>query len=624
MNGEIPEFRQRYRYLVGVVLISFTIIIGRLWQLQVMSGEQYQEQSEDNFVQELRISSVRGLVMDRKRRPMAENRPTYNVYVTPRFATDQSLEQLIQELSLAPQRADALATRVRKARKGKARYQQILVKRDISRDQLARLETHKERLVGVRTMSRAQRHYGHGNLAGHVLGYMNEITGRELKWDKFTDYRPGDMVGRSGVERMFEDQLRGVPGEERIVVDARGRRKRGPEVVELLGSNRRREPKPGHNLVLTIDIEVQRLVERALRRHSAAAAVVLEVHTGRILASASKPAYDPNLLTSRINLKDARRMLTDPLRPMLDRVVREHYFPGSTYKVITATAALEEGKATLTEKLKCKGWHRLGKRNFRCSHAHLSVELHESIVGSCNVYYYTMAERVGMDKLAHYARMYGLGAPTGVGLNGEVGGFIPTKAWYKRRKQPFRIGFTLNAGIGQGNVKATPLQIVSVYAAIANGGDLYLPQVVERVETSSGKLVEKFTPRVRRRVKIKPEHLDAIRKGLLGVVNEEDGTAYDARPRNSSLLVAGKTGTAQVSRRIKKGTTIWLGDHAWFAAYAPAEAPKIAVAVIVEHGGRAAKVAAPVAMEIIKGYFRYVEPDRAAARAKTPPPRVMP
>ncbi len=233
-----------------------------------------------------------------------------------------------------------------------------------------------------------------------------------------------------------------------------------------------------------------------------------------------------------------------------------------------------------------------------------------------------MAERVGMDTLARYARMYGLGAPTGLGLNGEVGGFIPTKAWYARRKQPFRIGFTLNAGIGQGNVKTTPLQMASVYAALANGGTLYLPQVVERIETSSGRLVEKFTPRARRRLKIKPENLAAIRKALVGVVNEKDGTAYDVRL--SGITVAGKTGTAQVSRRIKSGTTIWLGDHAWFAAYAPAEDPKIAVAVIIEHGGRAAKVAAPVAMEIIKSYFRYVEPRTTTIKAKSPPPKVMP
>jgi penicillin-binding protein 2 len=588
-----------------------------------MDGEEYQEQSEDNFVQQLRITSVRGLVLDRKRRPMGENRPTYNAYLTPRFTNEESVERLILELSLKPEQAETLASKVRSA-KGKRRYQQLLVKRDISRDQLARLETH--RLDGVSIQARAQRSYSHGNLSAHMLGYMNEVTGDELKKVRFKDYRPGDMTGRAGVERMFEDQLRGVPGSERIVVDARGRRKRGPQVEELLGKERRVEPSPGHNIVLTVDIEVQRLVERAMRRYSSGAAVVMEVNTGRILASASKPAYDPNLLTSRLNPKDARRLLTDPMHPLLDRVTREHYYPGSTYKVVTATAALEEGKVKPSEKLFCKGYHRLGKRNFRCSHSHLKVDLQESIVGSCNVYYYTMAERVGMDTLARYARMYGLGAPTGLGLNGEVGGFIPTKAWYARRKQPFRVGFTLNAGIGQGNVKTTPLQIVSMYAAIANGGTLYLPQVVERVETSSGKLVEQFTPRARRRVKVKDETFALIRKGLEGVVSHEDGTAYGSRLK--TINVAGKTGTAQVGRRSKKGSTVWLGDHSWFAAYAPVEDPLIAVAVIIEHGGRAAKVAAPVVMEIIKGYFRYVEPNavtsKAPAKVMTPPPEVSP
>jgi len=611
MNGEIPEFRQRYRYLVGVVIVSWMILVGRLWQVQVIHGDYYRKRSEDNFVQEIRIASVRGVIKDRKGHLLATNRPSYSVFLTPHFAGPGVVERLVQELALSPERAASLAHGVEAARK-KKRFSPLLVQRDINRDQLGTLEMHKGELPGVSIQARAHRNYPHGNLASHVLGYMNEISAEELHSERGEGYMPGDLVGRSGVERMYEDHLRGVPGKERIVVDARGRRKRGKEVDDLIGTNRRTEPRPGHNLVLTIDIEVQRLVERAMRHHPAGAAVVLEVNSGRILASASRPAYDPNLLSGRLSRADARRLLDDPYRPLLDKVVRENYFPGSTYKVIPAIAALEEHLVTPEETITCVGYHSFGRRNFRCSHAHGVVNIHQAIVESCNVFFYTMAERVGMDTLARYAHMFGLGSPTGLGLNGEVGGFIPTKAWYARRGQAFRVGFTLNAAIGQGNTKATPIQIANLYATIANGGTLYLPQVVERIETSDGRVVQTFHPRKRRHITISPSTLKIVRDALKGVVNEPKGTAYKARLPNT-VSVSGKTGTAQVSRRARKGKVIWLQDHAWFAAYAPSDAPRIAVAVLIEHGGRAARVAAPIAMEIISKYFRYVAPEAGAA-----------
>lgn len=612
-HGEIPEFRKRYRYLVAVVGITFCVLLGRLCQMQVVNGEVYLRQSEDNFVQELRIPTVRGLVLDRKRRKLATNVPSHDVFVTPHFATEASLERLVEELALTPERAQSVKRSIRLLT-GQRRWRPHLVVRDITRDQLARIETHMDALDGVSIMSRPHRHYMHGNLAAHVMGYMNEVSQRDLAQDRTKSYVPGDLVGRFGVERMFEAHLRGVPGRVRIVVDARGRQKKGPEVNELLKGERRTEPRPGHNLELTLDVEVQRLVERALRSYPSGAAVVIEVQTGRILASASKPSFDPNLLTGRLSVEEAERLVNDPHRPLLDKVFREHYFPGSTYKVIPAIAALEERLIDPEEKIECKGWHSFGRRTFRCGHAHGKVNMHQAIVESCNVYFYTLAERVGMDTMARYAKLFGLGAPTGVGINGEAAGFIPTKAWYARRKEPFRIGFTLNAAIGQGNTKATLIQVASLYATIANGGTVYLPQIVERIETSSGMTVQSFTPRVRRRVPVSAKTLAAIQLALKGVVHEEKGTGYDARPEG--LMVAGKTGTAQVSRRVTKGQTVWLADHSWFAAYAPADRPEIAVAVLIEHGGRAAKVAAPVAMEIIRGYFKYVAPRTAEERPR--------
>lgn len=618
-HSEIPEIRRRYRYLVGVVGLAFTLLIGRLWQMQVLQGKAYREKSESNFVQELRIPTVRGRIFDRRGRPLVGNRPSYDVLATPRFVTPAGIERLCEELSLAPDAQKELRAKL-EAVSGRKRFDPLLLVRDVSRDQLARIEAHRDEMPGVSVTARAHRSYTHGNLAAHVLGYLNEVSAEELEADRTHHYSPGDLTGRFGVERMYEAYLRGVAGRERVVVDARGRRKTGPEATELLqGSEVRQEPRPGHDVTLTIDVEVQRLVERALRNHPSAAAVVLEVHTGRVLASASKPAFEPNLLTARISKAEAQRLLEDPYRPLLDKVVRENYYPGSTYKVIPAIAGLEQGLVTPDEKILCKGAHAFGRRTFKCTHVHGNVNLYEAVVESCNVYFYSLGEQVGMDAMAYYAHLFGLGAPTGIGLNGEVGGFVPTKDWYVRRKQPFRLGFTLNSAIGQGNVKATPLQIASLYATIANGGTLYLPQVVERVTTADGALVQSFAPRVRRRLPIKSSTFALLRDALEGVVNEEKGTAITARIEGVSA--AGKTGTAQVNRRLKKGKIIWLEDHSWFAAYAPAAAPQIAVVVLVEHGGRAAKVAAPVAMEIVRDYFRYVPPrsERAAGNVETAP-----
>ena len=612
MHGEIPEFRRRYRYLVTVVCISFAVLLGRLWQVQIMRGDRYAQKCEDNFVQELRIPSIRGLVVDAKRRPLANNRPRYSVYLLPRFSTPASLERLIQEIALEPERVERLQRRIRAAQ-GKRRYHPLLVHPDISRDYLARLETHKDKLPGVYTVARAHREYPQANLASHTLGYMNEVNARELRKDKTNDYQSGDVVGRFGVERMYESRLRGEPGRELIVVDAKGHRKGGKEVDELLGSNRRKEPVPGQNLVLTVDTEVQRLVERALSRHAAGAVVMLEVNSGRILASASKPDFNPNILSGSLSRADAKRLHENELKPHLDRVFRENYFPGSTYKVVAAIAALEEQVVTPEEKIVCKKIHPAGRRYPGCTHAHGKINMHRAIVESCNIYFYTMAERVGMDTLARYARKMGLGVPTGLGLNGEVGGFIPTKAWYASRKERFRIGYTLNAVIGQGNTKATPVQMASLYAAIANGGSLYMPQILEQVETIDGKLVQRFKPRFRGKIPAKPATLELLHKALRGVVNEDGGTAYDSRLKE--LYVSGKTGTAQVSRRSHKA------DHSWFAAYAPSDKPEVAVVVLIEHGGVAAKVAAPLALRIMQEYFRYVAPRTAAASSARGAPR---
>ncbi|MBK8481407.1 MAG: penicillin-binding protein 2 [Proteobacteria bacterium] len=610
----IPELQRRYAYLVVFVLLVFGVLIGRLWQLQVARGAAFRAAAADNYLQERTIAAARGAIFDRSRRLLVGVRPSFDVYAAPRFVDDRALERFVRALGIDPERARVVRRRVAAARATR-RNQRLLLLRDIDRDQLAQLEMLKTDVPAFDAVAVAQRHYLHGAVAAHLLGYMSEVTADDLARDTRGRYHAGQLVGRYGVERLFEDQLRGLTGVERVIVDAHGRRRHEPWAGALLGGQPQRvAPQAGNTLVLTIDLELQRRVERALRRYASGAAVVLEVETGRVLATASHPAFDANVLTGRLTPRQARELLDDPRRPLLDKVFRENYFPGSIFKVVTATAAVEDHLATWDEHITCKGVHSFGRRSFRCSHTHGKVDLHRALAESCNVYFYLLAERVGLDRLANYARLFGLGATTGVGLNGEVGGLIPTKAWYAERGRPFRLGFTLNAAIGQGSVKVTPIQVAALYAALANGGRLYAPQIVERIETPTGEVLQPFIPRLRRAINLRPETLQRLRAALVAVVADPKGTGHDARLEG--LSVAGKTGTAQVIRR-GFATAHALEDHSWFAAYAPVERPQIAVAVLIEHGGQAAKVAAPVAMEIVRSYFSKAA--AAPSSASAPP-----
>lgn len=602
-RGEIPEFRRRFRYLVAVVLLSFVVLAARLCQLQVLDVAIYQQWAENNFVQERKLPSTRGRIRDRRGRILADNRRSFDVYFRPKMLKAESLERTISLLSLDPEETEAIRGRAARASKRKGLRLRLLI-RDISRARLAVLETHSHELTGIEIVAAAQRHYPNGNLGAHFLGYVNEINSRELKAKKGEAYQVGDLVGRFGIERMYETQLRGVTGRQRQVVDAHGRKKLGSDMASIQRGMARIDPVPGQTLVLTIDLELQRVVERALRRHESGALVVVEVNSGRILAAASRPAFDPNAMSGRLTTKEANRLMTDPHRPMIDKVFREHYYPGSIYKPVSAIAAIEEHALKWSDTIKCKGWHSFGRRVFRCSHAHGTVDLQQAIVESCNVYFYDLAEKVGMDAIAKHALRYGFGAPSGLGLNGEVSGFLPTKEWYVRRRIPFRIGFTLNTAIGQGSTKVTPIQAAMFYAALGNGGTLYVPQIVERTEDESGHVIGNMRVRVRRRLGINPDTLNRVREALHGVVQSEKGTAHASHLPD--LEVSGKTGTAQVVRR-QSNKTYWQKDHAWFAGYAPSDNPEIALAVIIEHGGKAAQVAVPIAMEVFSSYYKFVK-----------------
>jgi penicillin-binding protein 2 len=625
-DAELPEIRRRARYFALIVVAGFVAVIGRLFYLQVIEGESFYRVTSDSIVRTDVLPAVRGQIRDRKGRVMATVRPSYNVYVTPRQITAEGFARLRTVLGMNGDEAIDVWDRLQTgpaARDGagaaaKNAERPVLVAEDISREAMAAIETGVD-LPGVKIESAPRRSYPYGTLAAHALGYMNEISADELRAKKDEGFHPGDLIGRTGVERQWDGYLRGHPGFQKIVVDRRGLPK--TDIRDVVEGPSTQAAVPGNNVVLTLDLDVQRATERALRTVSAAGVVVMEVETGRILAMASKPSFDPNEMSGHLTPEAEQRLLADRYKPLHDKTVGETYYPGSTFKPVSALSALEDRLTTPDEKTKCHGSFEFARRRFRCTKTHLTVNLHDAIVQSCNVYFYELGSRPGMlDRLAKYGSDLGLGAPTGLGLNGEEGGFLPTEEWYRdqKRKNPksegFQMGQALNAVIGQGSTRVTLLQMVTLYAAIANGGKLWLPQIVERVDSQDGQTLEEFAPRVRRELAVSPESLALVRQALVGVVNESKGTAFKVRNKDAKdVEVAGKTGTAQVGTGREGGYE--AATHAWFIGYAPAGRPKIAFAVLVEHGGHGGDVAAPVAMEIVRNYFDSVDPaDKDAPR----------
>jgi penicillin-binding protein 2 len=407
------------------------------------------------------------------------------------------------------------------------------------------------------------------------------------------------------LERAWESYLRGRDGELRVVVDVRGR-EMGSRTERRKKPYQRQEPIPGRDLRLTLDMDMMRIVERAFRGHPSGAAVLVDVRTGEVRAMFSKPSYDLNEMSGHLSVERLREIEENPFRPLIDKTAYESYFPGSTFKPFSALAALQEHVLDSTTHFECPGYYELGGRRFRCSEAHGEVDMRRALIQSCNVYFYNLAEQTGLDRIAHVARDFGLGSRSGIGINTEATGFIPTKAWYlKQYGNRFRVGFTLNEALGQGNTRVTLIQLAMAYGAIANGGTLYVPQLVQSVEAPGGVVIERFHPRVRRRVSIDREYLSYVIDSLFGVVNDKKGTAFEAR-NEGGVPIAGKTGTEQVSYRRpgpgvrRKRAGYYRRSHAWFVGFAPASNPIYVCAVLVEHGGPGGKYAAPVAIKILQ------------------------
>jgi penicillin-binding protein 2 len=592
-------YKQRITGVIVCALAAFVVLFIRLIYLQAIMGDEFRRLSLNNSIRLQNIDPPRGRIYDRNGDLLVDNRPSFDVNITIKDAAplQHTLEKLSQHLQTP---AELLLSQIKQT-KGASAYTPRLLKQDVGRDTLAAIEVNKFDLPGVSVDVNLRRHYIHERMAAHLIGYLSEISPTELKSGSYPDCRSGDLIGKFGAEKGYENLLRGKRGGRQVEVNANGLVMRILKTVEA---------EPGHNVYLTTDQQLQHRTETLLEG-VVGAAVAIEPDTGQILALASSPSFDQNFFVGGITHDQWDSLVSNPFRPMSNRAIQGEYPPGSTYKIITALAGLEEGVIDDQTTLNCPGYYRFGNRVYRCwlKGGHGKVDIIKAVEESCDVFFYQVGDRLGVDRLAWYAKAFGLGSPTGIFLDQEAHGLIPTAAWKQKRTGiPWQKGETLSVAIGQGFNLATPLQMAVLAAAVANGGNRYQPMILDRIQSADGEVLQKNEPRLTGKLPISPANLDLVKLGLWKVVNGEKGTARGSRLADIDL--SGKTGTSQVVSRKEDETLaeedipIHLRAHAWFVAYAPSEQPTIAVAVVVEHGEHGSGAAAPIAREMIKTYLR--------------------
>lgn len=601
----VEIFNKQLKRVTIFVIILFAFLIMRLWFLQVLNGSHYRNKSEDNRIRLQDLPPFRGLILDRNGDTLVKNRPSFDLYAIPEDVDDIDglFDSLRRHVSIDYEKA---AKRMEKASRSYP-FKAVCLGMDIDRNELASIETHRFNLPGVVIRVKPRRHYSYGRLGAHLLGYLGEISETQLRSRRYSGSKSGDLVGKAGTELKWQKQLSGTRGGEQVEVDASGR---------TIGVISRKAAVAGMNICLTIDRELQQTAEEALSGLKGAL-VAIDPANGQILALASSPSFDPNIFIGGIDREEWQKIVSSKDFPLHNRGLTGQYPPGSIFKIVVALAGLEEGVIDPEEELFCNGNFSLGRGKYHCwkKYGHGKVKLHKAIVESCDVYFYRLGMRLGVDRLARYAKDFGLGRPTGFDPAHEKGGLVPTSEWkLKRMGVPWQGGETVSLSIGQSFLLVTPIQMASMISAVFNGGVLYRPQVTLWAGKDEGHKIYEFSPEVRGKVGVSKANLEIVKKALAGVVNEPHGTGGKARI--DGITVAGKTGTAQVVTLEKEKILGEKGeipsrfrDHGWFVAIAPFESPRIAVAVVVEHGGHGGSAAAPLAKKVIQVYLG--KPDKS-------------
>lgn len=607
--------QRRVIFLMAMTLVIFSGLAGQLGNLSMLQRQQYLSEAEDQRTRSLPVYAPRGIVYDRNMEPLVTNRPANSVFVRyPYYKQPEVLQRLSAILSMPlPEIQQLVAQKLEKGRY----FEPVRLKDDISQEEYATVLERKTELPGVEVQAQPVRVYPHKEMAAHMLGYVNEIGEGELEALKERGYITGEMIGRTGLEAFYDDYLRGKPGMRQVAVN---------QYNQPLGEVQSVEPRQGNSLVLTIDAELQRVAERALAwdmwrirntiigdgpwpNAKAGAVVVMDVKTGAILAMASLPAFDPNMFARGISEAEWERLQDPVLTPEVNRAIQTAYQPGSTWKMMTSAAAMDEGVVGTHEKVYCSGvYDKAGNPRDWTPYGHGWVDTVGALQGSCDIYYYEMGYRMGPDSLVAKAQEFGFGAKTGIDLGGENPGMLPTEEnrkeiWEESRNDPWGVGHTVSAAIGQ-IVQVTPLQLVRYVATLGNGGNMMKPYLVQRVVDHSGKTLKEFAPQQVGKVHIEPEHLRAILAGMVAVNDPRGGTSDYVSYPLPGMKTAGKTGTAEYPPH---------DDFGFFVSLSPANNPQIAIAVAIEQAGHGGSTAA-VARAIESAYHKIELPDSDPAK----------
>lgn len=578
----------RLTFAFYIALIIFGVFVLRLWYLQVIKGDEYRKIAEGNRLRVVDIPAPRGVIYDRNNNALVRNVLSFDIsMVKENIPKDAgTLSELGQLVGLMPEDIK------RRARSTENPFEAVKLRQNVSFEEVAKIDARRIDFPGLQVDVTSARGYIFGQASAHVLGYLGNPTPKQMELPEFSNIPPQSFVGQFGLEKSYDSTLRGISGKKIVEVDALG---------NMIKFVRIQRPLRGNDLKLSIDIKAQLEAERALEDKTGAV-VAIKPDSGEILALASAPSFDPNLFVGGIKHEDWKELINDPRKPLMNRAIQNQYPPGSTFKPVTAIAALEDGIVTENTPAFCSG-STFFKRLFRCwkKGGHGTVSLHRALVESCDVYFYEIGKRINIDTIAQYASALGLGRPTGVELDGEASGIVPSTKWKLRtRKEKWYQGETLSVAIGQGYLAVTPVQMARMIATLINGGELYKPHLVTNGngENKPESVAE-----------LNPEYVEMIKSALVGVVYEGGGTGSAAR--SGIVSIGGKTGTAQVIGGDAKGKDLsdQYKDHAWFIAFAPQNNPEIAVSVFVEHGGHGGSAAAPIAKRVIEAYFNPPKPE---------------
>ncbi|MBM4310391.1 MAG: penicillin-binding protein 2 [Deltaproteobacteria bacterium] len=584
----------KIKIAVVIVAVFFSLIILRLCYLQIIKGAKYAELSTNNRIRQTALPAPRGHIFSSDNQTLVDNTPSFDLILIPQDTL--SIDAVLNDVSaLLSINKENLADLVQ-SRRGRPRFEPIVLKKNLSWNEMSTVLSKKNDLPGISIDVVPRRRYLTDVRAPHVFGFLGEADQQDISLSSSRPYRRGELIGKYGLEKWAEDTLRGTCGFLQTEVDAFGKRK---NVLAKI------EPRGGKDIWTTLIPEVQKAAEHMLEGKTGAV-VALNPRNGHILAMASAPLFDPNLFSRGISPADWRYFTSHPHHPLMNRAIQSQQPPGSIFKIVTIVAALEEKIIDPEHTFFCPGYFVLGNRRFGCwkKEGHGHVNMQNSLIVSCDTYFYNLALRLGIDTLVKYAEILGFGFPGGIELGGERPGLLPSPGWLRGKTGArWQKGDTLNFCIGQGFLQATPLQMALVYSGIANEGLVYRPTLIARTSKNGLENAE-----VLRRFSLAETTFDFLKNTLCDVVHAPNGTGYNARVPGA--LVAGKTGTAQVvslKKKPEKGRPVprHLENHAWFVAFSPVEEPEVVVSVFLEHGGGGGGNAAPVAREVIRAFYEY-------------------